>query len=113
MVNRAVTTVAVAAELGLPYVRVGGMLITQKKGDITEELADASAALSALGGSTPYLDWIDLSGLTDRRILVVVEKIHPTSDLYPRRVGIPKKRPIRSHDVSNNMNKPRSRGMIS
>jgi 16S rRNA (guanine527-N7)-methyltransferase len=109
VVSRAVATVAVVAELGLPFLRLGGQLITQKKGDITGELVEASVPLSVLGGGPLYINWVELAELEDQRVLVVVEKIMPTPDLYPRRAGIPQKRPIRSRANSENVRKPRAR----
>jgi 16S rRNA (guanine527-N7)-methyltransferase len=37
---------------------------------------------------------VDVGGLTDERYLVVIEKVSPTPALYPRRPGMPAKRPI-------------------
>ena len=106
VVSRAVATVAVAAELGLPFLRIGGQLITQKKGDITGELAEAPVPLSVLGGGPLSLSWVELPELEDQRVLVVVEKIMPTPDRYPRRAGIPQKRPIRSQANGESARKP-------
>jgi len=37
---------------------------------------------------------LELRGLAETRHLVVVDKVAPTPERYPRRPGIPKKRPL-------------------
>lgn len=96
-VARALGHLAVALELVLPFVRVGGWGIFPKKGDFAPELAQAIAAAKALGGGAPLVQWIDPSVLGPGRGLVVVPKEHPTPPLYPRRVGMPAKRPLGGH----------------
>ena len=84
----------VLAELTLPFVRVGGLLIAQKKGSIGPELADAQEALASLGGGPSQVRWLEVPGLVGPRALVVVPKVAPTPEKYPRRSGMPAKRPL-------------------
>ncbi|MCZ6535754.1 MAG: 16S rRNA (guanine(527)-N(7))-methyltransferase RsmG [Dehalococcoidia bacterium] len=82
------------AELTLPFCRVGGVLIAHKKGNITREVQDARDAVSLLGGEMVGKTPIKIEGLKDRRLLIVIRKLKATAARYPRRSGIPRKRPL-------------------
>ena len=90
---RAVAEVATLAELTLPFVRVGGTVIMHKKADIAAELERGQGAIETLGGSVREVLPVKLAGLQDRA-LVVLEKLRPTPERYPRRPGMPSKRPL-------------------
>jgi 16S rRNA (guanine527-N7)-methyltransferase len=92
--SRAVAGMAVLAELCLPFCRVGGTVVAQKKGDIEEEIANAGRAIDAMGGRLKEVKEVSLSGLGEARRLVLLEKVRPTPDKYPRRPGVPAKRPL-------------------
>ena len=81
-------------ELTLPFCRVGGLVVAHKKGDIAAELAGAATALRELGGRLREVVPVRLEGLEDDRVLVVVEKVGRTPPRYPRRPGMPHKRPL-------------------
>jgi 16S rRNA (guanine527-N7)-methyltransferase len=91
---RAVAQLPVIAELTLPFCAIGGRLIAQKKGDISTEIDRSTKAIENMGGSQPLVKRVELEGLADERYLVIANKIAPTPDKYPRRPGIPAKRPI-------------------
>lgn len=91
---RAVARLSVIAELALPFCAIGGCLIAQKKGDVDEEINDSLKAIETMGGSKPLVKKVELDELPDERYLVIVIKTAPTPDKYPRRPGIPAKRPI-------------------
>ena len=92
--SRAVGGLATVTELTLPFCRIGGVFIAQKKGDIELELARAAEAICLLGGRLRETGGVCLDELTEN-LLVIVEKVSPTPELYPRRAGIPSKRPLR------------------
>lgn len=95
VVSRALAALPVLLELCLPFARVGGRLVAPRRGDLTGQQAEAAGAALELGGSFRPAIAIDLApGLGDLG-LVVVEKVAPTPSRYPRRVGIPSKRPLR------------------
>jgi 16S rRNA (guanine527-N7)-methyltransferase len=94
VLSRAVAALPGLAELTLPFCAVGGVFITQKKGDITREINQASRAIVVLGGKIREVKTVELEELSDERSLVVIDKIKPTPDEYPRRPGIPEKRPL-------------------
>ncbi|MDE2968488.1 MAG: class I SAM-dependent methyltransferase, partial [Chloroflexota bacterium] len=93
---RGVAKLATLAELTLPFLRVGGALVAHKSADVGAELGSAAEAMRTLGGATPVVHTVSAPGLDDRRTLVVVEKVAETPDKYPRRAGMPAKRPIGS-----------------
>jgi 16S rRNA (guanine527-N7)-methyltransferase len=91
---RGVAKMATLVELTLPFLRTGGLLVAHKKGDITEELHDATKAIRVVGGKPPIIKQVEVPGLTDDRVLVIVEKVSPTPSAFPRRAGMPTKQPI-------------------
>jgi 16S rRNA (guanine527-N7)-methyltransferase len=90
---RAVADLAVLAEYCLPLVVVGGRFLAPKGMQIEAEVAAAESAIHQLGGRILAIETVDLPTLHGRT-LVVIEKISPTPAQYPRRVGIPTKRPL-------------------
>lgn len=96
-VARAVASVAVLAEYLLPLARVGGAALMPKKGELAAELAAAEPAWRLLGGEPPEIVPVDLApDLEADRVLVVSRKVRPTPTGYPRRVGLPAKKPLGS-----------------
>jgi len=95
VLSRAVAALSTLAELTLPFCRPGGRCIAFKKAGIATEIEDASYAVSVLGGAPPQVVPVTLEELPDDRCLVMTEKIAITPDAYPRRAGIPDKRPLR------------------
>jgi len=94
VVSRGVAALPVLAELTLPFCRVGGRVVLQKKGDIRQEVAQAAHAWDELGGSLLEVKPVPSEVLGGQRVLVVVEKIAPSPGRYPRRAGVPTKRPL-------------------
>ena len=81
-------------EYTLPLCKVGGRVVAWKHGGIQDELTGANGALRVLGGRYQRIFPIEVTGLTDNRILVLVEKVQPTPEEYPRRTGVPGKQPL-------------------
>jgi len=94
VVSRAVASLATLAELTLPFCPTGGTVIAPKKGDIRKEIKEALKAIETLGGSLREVRLVELGDLIDDRYLVIIDKVSPTPDKYPRRPGIPEKRPL-------------------
>jgi 16S rRNA (guanine527-N7)-methyltransferase len=82
------------AEYLLPLVKVGGAMLAQKGEDALAEVREADSAITTLGGEVRQLVPVELRGLAETRYLVVVDKIAPTPEKYPRRSGVPNKRPL-------------------
>jgi 16S rRNA (guanine527-N7)-methyltransferase len=82
-------------ELALPLLRVGGALLAWK-GPITPgdaELRSGAGAAALLGGAAPEVRATRVAAL-GARTLVLVAKERPTGDRYPRRAGVPARRPL-------------------
>jgi 16S rRNA (guanine527-N7)-methyltransferase len=94
VLSRAVALLPTLVELTLPFCRIGGRFIAQKKGEIDQEVDRAKEAIAALGGKLGQIKKIELDEFNDARYLVVIDKICPTPGKYPRRAGLPKRRPI-------------------
>ncbi len=90
---RAVAHLAVACELTLPFVHVGGKSVLLKGPRVTEELAAASRAASALGGGPLELIRDRLPD-GETRVVVVIPKVGATPPAYPRRAGLPERKPL-------------------
>ena len=106
---RAVAPMPALAELTLPFCRVGGRAIVHKTLDAAEEIKSARYAIETLGGEIrgsvgPLSEHAGESGpdgpsgSESRRTLLVIEKVAPTPTRYPRRAGIPAKRPLMDPD---------------
>jgi 16S rRNA (guanine527-N7)-methyltransferase len=93
-VARAVAILPVLAEYLLPLVRVGGRMLAMKGENGPAEAHAAEHALRVLGGHLRQLITVTLPGVVEERYLVVVDKIAATPGGYPRRVGMPTKKPI-------------------
>jgi 16S rRNA (guanine527-N7)-methyltransferase len=94
VLSRAVAALPTLVELTLPFCVVGGSFIAQKKGGIDDEVSLADKAISTLGGKLRELRKIELAEFADERYLAVIDKVAPTPEKYPRRPGIPGKRPL-------------------
>lgn len=94
VVTRAVAALPILAELALPFLPVGGLLVAQKGALSPEELEAGTRAAAAVGGEVRAVDAFALPVLGDARTLVVIEKTGPTPERYPRREGVPNKQPL-------------------
>jgi 16S rRNA (guanine527-N7)-methyltransferase len=93
-VSRAIGTVILVAELCLPLVRIGGLVVAWKKRDVDDEILVAGRGISILGGRRLKPIEVDLPGLPPDRQLVGMAKERRTPDKYPRLPGVPKQRPL-------------------
>jgi 16S rRNA (guanine527-N7)-methyltransferase len=91
---RALGKLPVVVELCAPFLAPGGLLVAMRKGDLDAEIQAAAPAFKALKLWSRVPIGVDLPGLQDGRGLVVAEKYAPTPDAYPRRPGMPSKRPL-------------------
>lgn len=91
---RAVARLAVLSELCLPAVKVGGEFIAYKALAAPEELQDAGKAIAKLGGQARQTVQLTLPETDDERNIILIDKKAPTPQKYPRRSGLPNKKPI-------------------
>ena len=93
-VSRAVANLATLSEYCLPYVKVDGMFIPYKSGEITEELQQSQNAIHVLGGKVTDVVKFRLPGTEIGRSFVKIKKVQNTAKKYPRKAGLPSKEPI-------------------
>jgi 16S rRNA (guanine527-N7)-methyltransferase len=91
---RAVASMPVLCEYLLPLLKVGGRMLAMKGESGPAEAHAAEKAMRLLGGRLRQLVPVDLPGVAEERFLVVVDKVAATHSQYPRRVGIPSKKPL-------------------
>jgi len=94
VLSRAVALLPILVELTLPFCRIGGRFVAQKKGEFDREISQAEKGIATLGGKLDKIKKIELGELYDVRYLVIIGKISPTPSKYPRRPGMPRRRPI-------------------
>ena len=93
VVSRAVARLDALAELCLPFCAVGGVMIAQKGPNVEEELEQARHAIETLGGRFEERGML-VSPPVGVGTLVVIQKQLATPPSFPRRPGIPSKRPL-------------------
>lgn len=93
-VSRAVANMSTLSEYCLPYVKVGGMFIPYKSGEIEEELCRAKKAVKILGGKLKDVVKFQLPDTEIGRSFVEIEKKESTRKKYPRKAGLPAKEPL-------------------
>jgi len=91
---RAVALLPVLCEYLLPLVKKGGQMLAMKGESAQEEMQTAAEAIRKLGGGAPRLTEVSLPGVEGRRYLITIPKTVPTPAGYPRRTGLPLKKPI-------------------
>ena len=93
-VARAVAILPVLAEYLLPLVRIGGGMLAMKGEQAPAEAHAAEHAARVLGGHLRRLVPVHLPGVAEERYLVVMDKVAATPKAYPRRIGLPAKKPL-------------------
>ena len=91
--SRAVAAMNIMLEYGIPLLKTGGQLLLWKGKNVHSEVEEAQKALQILKSEVEEICCYNLLGSKDRAI-VVVKKEDETPQQYPRRVGIPAKRPL-------------------
>ncbi len=93
-IGRAVAHTRILAEYLLPLVKVGGRMLAMKGSWGEVESAESHHAITTLGGALPTITPIHLPNRPDPHTLVTITKQSPTPAKYPRRPGMPTKRPL-------------------
>lgn len=94
-VARAVASLSTLVEYMLPLLKIGGSMVAMKGIDALAEAHTSEHAAGILGGHLRKLIPVTLPTVVEERYLVVMDKIAATPPVYPRRVGIPAKRPLK------------------
>ena len=92
---RAVADLSVLAEYALPLLKVGGVAVLPKRSRARLEAARARPALALLGGAAAVYESPPPPGSQ----IIVLRKNGPTPASYPRRPGVPARRPLSAKDL--------------
>ncbi len=93
VVARGVADLTDLAELSLPLLRIGGLLVAWKRRPIDEELTRAERALRGLLGRLVEVQTVAVTGLEDH-VLAVIEKVAATPPEFPRDPAARRRRPL-------------------
>lgn len=91
---RAVAPLPTLVEYLLPLAHRGGCIVAYKGSAAHEEALAAEHAIRLLGGRLRKLIPVEVPGLAETRVLVVIDKISQTPEGYPRGRGLPRKQPL-------------------
>ena len=94
-VSRGVARLNVLTELCLPAVKVGGLFIAMKGDKGEEEAGEAMGAISICGGKLAEIRSVNIPKVQHRHTLIVIEKVKPTPDIYPRQYSKIIKKPLK------------------
>ena len=94
---RAVANLRTLSELCLPFVKVGGSMISMKSQQAEEELTEAASCISLCGGKVADripCSLIDQNGNIEERKLIIIQKKKATPKIYPRHFSKISKKPL-------------------
>jgi len=100
VVSRAVAKMPVLLELTLPFVKPGGVLFAYKGPEGEREMSRAKKVAFKLGGKPGRVFTFSLPMRRRERSVIEVIKVGNTPAEYPRRPGIPEKRPLKGNNMS-------------
>lgn len=92
--SRAVAALNVLCELTLPLVKVGGRFLAMKAVDSDDEIRAAKSAVAQLGGKVEDISDYTIPGTDITHRVVVIGKVKPTPDAFPRAFAKIKKAPL-------------------
>ena len=92
--SRAVAPLSTLSEYCLPLIRVGGLFVAQKGRSYKEEIDKALKTVQLLGGELIGVENVRIPFINQERYLLVIKKIKDTPSKYPRKEGLPQKRPL-------------------
>lgn len=93
-VSRAVAHLSVLYEYTLPFIAQGGYFLALKGPDVVQELAESEKALGLLGGKHIQTSTLSLPYSDITHSIIRIKKDRQTPTQYPRKAGIPSKKPI-------------------
>jgi len=73
---------------------VGGLFIAQKGRSYKEDTEKSLKTIRFLGGELIGVENIRIPFINQERYLLVIKKIKDTPSKYPRKEGLPQKRPL-------------------
>lgn len=90
---RAVAHLAALCEYALPLLKLHGVLIAMKGPSGAQEVVESQPVLELLGGRVTTVKEFSL-GTAGERSLIVITKVAPTPQLFPREPGAARKKPL-------------------
>ena len=93
-VSRAVANLSTLSEFCLPFVKVGGYFVSYKSEKADIEYIEAKNAINLLSGGNVRIEDVIITDTDLTRKMVLIEKLSPMDDKYPRRAGIPLENPL-------------------
>ena len=93
-VSRAVANLSSLSEYCIPFVKLGGQFVSYKSNEIEEELASSKKAIFLLGGKLKEVISFQLADTQMGRSFVIISKEKRTPKSYPRKAGMPGKKPL-------------------
>ena len=91
---RAVAPLNTLVEYLLPLVRRDGWAMIYKGASAPQEFIEARQAIELLGGETVRLAPVHVPFLEEKRFILLIKKVRPTPNLYPRPQGLARKKPL-------------------
>lgn len=93
-IARAVASLVTLSEYCLPFVKVGGNFIALKGSSLTEEIKEATYAITLLGGKQKDVQKVYVKQIDAMRENLIIEKIKTTDKKYPRGKNLPRLKPL-------------------
>lgn len=93
-VSRAVANLSTLSEYCIPFVKKNGYFISYKAGDSEEEINKSKNAIKLLGGKINKVEEFVLPESDAERVFVMIKKLENTNKKYPRKAGVPAKKPL-------------------
>lgn len=94
-ISRAVAATPVLIEYCAPLVHVSGSIALYRSGSQSVDLANSRVALKELRCRVASVTDIPYAlGVGSERYILLIEKVSPTPERYPRRVGVARARPL-------------------
>jgi len=94
VLSRAVASLDVLCEYCLPLCQNEGIMVAFKGSNFKQELSENYKVIKELGGSLESINIIRIPNSSHTRSIILIRKIKSTPEKYPRRNGIPLKRPL-------------------
>lgn len=92
--SRAVANLPVLLEYALPLLKIGGFFYALKGPQVFQEISEGKKALEVLGGSIEGIEELNLGPMAEYRAIIKVRKDRNTPSEYPRKAGLPEKKPL-------------------
>ena len=91
---RAVAPLNVLIEYLMPFVKMGGKCLCMKGSNSSEEIKNSDNAIRSLGGILIRSEEFFIPKTDIVRKVVEIKKVKKTESIYPRKAGVPNKKPL-------------------